>query len=66
VESQVPETLERAFLVARVQQEVLDETKSKGNRSMFQNHTTEAAKPDTAKKNSEGSNKGILEGSTAS
>jgi hypothetical protein len=49
VESQVPETLERAFLIARVQQEVLDETKSKGHRSMFQNRTTEAAKPDTAK-----------------
>jgi hypothetical protein len=49
VESHVPETLERAFLIARVQQEVLDETKSKGHRSMFQNRTTEAAKPDTAK-----------------
>lgn len=32
VESQVPETLERAFLLARVQQEVLDKAKPRGQR----------------------------------
>jgi hypothetical protein len=35
VESQVPETLERAFLLARVQQEVLEEARQKCNRSNY-------------------------------
>ncbi|KAK1693348.1 hypothetical protein QYE76_010045 [Lolium multiflorum] len=34
VESQVPETLERVFLLARVQQEVLEETRKKGYRAV--------------------------------
>ncbi|KAK1650696.1 hypothetical protein QYE76_068501 [Lolium multiflorum] len=33
VESQVPETLERAFLIARVQQEVQDDTRTRGTRT---------------------------------
>jgi hypothetical protein len=34
VESHVPQTLERAFLLARVQQEVLEESRSKGHRAV--------------------------------
>jgi hypothetical protein len=40
--------LELAFLIARVQQEVMEETRNKGHRSLFQTRV-EAAKPDATK-----------------
>ncbi|KAK1678256.1 hypothetical protein QYE76_039104 [Lolium multiflorum] len=48
VESQVPETLERAFLIARVQQEVQDDVRTRGTRTYNRpEHTQpcEATKP---------------------